>query len=140
MQSDKNCSHDSIYLLFLGLWVLIPITPKSVTTFSTIFQFYQWRKPEYLEKTTNLSQVTHNLYYIKLYLLYLTISGIKLTILVTIDTFCVGNLTTIQIRTPSHNFSDSRHVCVGNLTTIQLLPKHPFFYLSNLIIWHLLFM
>ena len=135
MQSDKNCSHDSIYLLFLGLWVLIPITPKSVTTFSTIFQFYQ-----YLEKTTNLSQVTHNLYYIKLYLLYLTISGLHLTILVTIYTFCVGNLTTIQIRTPSHNFSDSRHVCVGNLTTIQFLPKHPFFYLSNLIIWHLLFM
>ena len=51
-------------------------------------QFYWWRKADYPEKTTDLSQDSDNIYHLMLYRVQLACVGFELTTLMVVGTVC----------------------------------------------------
>ena len=86
-----------------------------------------WRKPEYSEKTTDLSQVTDNLYHMMFYGVHLAWTGFQFTTLVVINTDCTGscksNYHTIMITTAPG--SDKRNWWIPRSEQeLLIVPEH----------------
>jgi len=63
---------------WVGAWFMVfSVTFSNISAIYHGSQFYWWRKPEYPEKTQDLSQITGKLYHIMLYRVHLVMNGVQ---------------------------------------------------------------